>query len=58
MAETAEHEFMAVKRQFRKTDGRSYYHIVQSFSPDDPLDFDTAHQIGLQFAEYFSGFQR
>jgi len=57
VAETTLHEFNAVKNQFGKKDGRSYYHIVQSFSPDDPLDFDTAHEIGLQFAEYFPGFQ-
>ena len=44
MAETALHEFNAVKNQFGKKEGRSYYHIVQSFSPDDELDFDTAHE--------------
>ena len=37
MAQTAQDEFEAVKKQFRKTDGRSYYHIVQAFAPDDPL---------------------
>ena len=57
MAQTAQDEFEAVKKQFRKTDGRSYYHIVQAFAPDDPLDFDTAHEIGLKFAEYFKGCQ-
>ena len=57
VAETAQAEFEAVKKQFRKTDGRSYYHIVQAFSPDDPLDFKTAHEIGLKFAEYFKGYQ-
>lgn len=57
VAQTALDEFEVVKKQFRKTDGRSYYHIVQAFSPDDPLDFETAHQIGLEFAAYFTGFQ-
>lgn len=57
MAQTTQDEFEAVKKQFRKTDGRSYYHIVQAFAPDDPLDFDTAHEIGLKFAEYFKGYQ-
>jgi hypothetical protein len=57
VAQTALDEFEAVKAQFRKPDGRSYYHIVQAFSPDDPLDFETAHEIGLQFAAYFSGYQ-
>ena len=27
MAQTAQDEFEAVKKQFRKTDGRSYYHM-------------------------------
>jgi len=57
MAQTAQDEFEAVKKQFRKADGRSYYHIVQAFAPDDPLDFDTAHEIGLKFAKYFKGYQ-
>lgn len=50
-------EIGTIKKQFRKTDGRSYYHIVQAFAPDDPLDFDTAHEIGLKFAKYFKGYQ-
>lgn len=57
LAQSALEEFQSVKNQFRKNDGRAYYHIVQAFSPDDPLDFDTAHEIGMQFAEYFAGFQ-
>ena len=57
VAQTARDEFEAVKKQFHKTDGRGYYHIVQSFSLDDPLDFETAHEIGLKFAEYFQGYQ-
>ena len=36
MAQTAQDEFEAVKKQFRKTDGRSYYHIVQAFAPAKP----------------------
>ena len=51
VAQSAIHEFETVKKQFHKTDGRSYYHIVQAFAPDDPLDFETAHEIGLKFAE-------
>ena len=57
VAGSALDEFEAVKKQFHKTDGRAYYHIIQAFSPDDPLDFDTAHQIGLEFANYFEGYQ-
>ena len=57
VAQSAREEFEAVKKQFRKTDGRAYYHIVQAFSPDDDLDFETAHEIGLKFAEHFRGYQ-
>ena len=55
--ESALDEFRFVKNKFGKTDGRQYYHIVQSFSPDDKLTPETAHEIGLRFAEYFSGYQ-
>ena len=57
VAESALDEFESVKKEFHKTDGRAYYHIVQAFSPDDPLDFDTAHEIGCKFADYFQGYQ-
>ncbi|MBR1373884.1 relaxase/mobilization nuclease domain-containing protein [bacterium] len=57
MPETALEEFRAVKNQFRKTDGRQYWHIVQSFSPDDNLTPEIAHEIGLKFAEYFGNYQ-
>ena len=55
--ESALEEFRFVKKRFHKEDGRSYYHIVQSFSPDDDLTPEIAHEIGLKFAEYFPGFQ-
>ena len=55
--ETALEEFRFVKSRFGKEEGRQYYHIVQSFSPDDPLSPETAHEIGMKFAEYFNGYQ-
>lgn len=55
--DTALEEFRYVKQKYSKEDGRTYYHIVQSFSPDDALTLETAHEIGLRFAEHFSGFQ-
>lgn len=55
--ESALDEFRFVKNKFGKTDGRQYYHIVQSFSPDDKLTPETAHEIGLRFAGYFPGYQ-
>ena len=57
VARTAVPEFEAVKKQFRKTEGRGYYHIVQAFAPDDPLDFTTAHELGVKLAEHFGGYQ-
>lgn len=57
MPETAMEEFIAVKKQFGKTDGRQYYHVVQSFSPDDNISPETAHEIGLKFAQYFGNYQ-
>ena len=50
-------EFTFVKKQFKKEDGRTYVHIIQAFSPDDDITPETAHEIGLHFAEYFGGFQ-
>ena len=50
-------EFTFVKKQFKKEDGRTYVHIIQAFSPDDDITPETAHGIGLRFAEYFGGFQ-
>ena len=55
--ETALDEFNFVKRKFRKEDGRQYYHIVQSFSPDDDITPEIAHEIGVRLAEYFKGYQ-
>ena len=55
--ESALDEFTYVKERFGKTDGRQYYHIIQSFSPDDAVTPEMAHEIALKFAECFPGFQ-
>lgn len=55
--ETAKEEFKFTKQQFNKTDGRSYYHIIQSFSPEDNVSPEKAHEIGMKFAGYFPSFQ-
>ncbi len=44
-------EMLTTKRQFRKTDGRQFYHFVQSFSEHDCLTPQEANAIGLEFAE-------
>ena len=57
MAETAQKEFELAKHRFGKTDGRTYFHIVQSFSPEDDITPYEANNIGLEFAEFFEGYQ-
>lgn len=50
-------EFMNIKRQFGSTHGRMYYHMVQSFHPDDPVTPEMAHEIALKLAESIPGFE-
>ena len=57
VADTAYREFMNTKRFYEKTGGRMYYHVVQSFSPEEQLTAETAHEIALKLAEQFSGFE-
>lgn len=44
-------EFNNTKRLYGKTDKRLYYHFVQSFSVDENISPQTAHEIALRFAE-------
>ena len=58
VAQSAFHEMMNTKLQYRKTGGRQYYHIMQSFHPDEPITPETAHEIALRFAEEnFPGYE-
>lgn len=57
MPESCEYEFAEVKKAFGKTDGRTYYHMIQSFSPDDRITPEQAHEVGMQIAELFEGYQ-
>ena len=57
VASTAYREFMNTKRFYEKTGGRMYYHVVQSFSPEEELTAETAHEIALKLAEQFTGFE-
>ena len=57
VADTAYREFMNTKRFYEKTEGRMYYHVVQSFSPEEQLTAETAHEIALKLAEKFAGFE-
>ena len=50
-AQSALSEMQLTKERFRKTDGRQYYHFVQSFSETDGLTPQEAHAIGLELAQ-------
>ena len=50
-------EFMNTKQQYHSNGGRLYYHMVQSFHPDDPVTPEMAHEIALKLAEQIPGFE-
>lgn len=51
MTESAQAEMEYVQKQYTGSGKRSYYHMMQSFSPDDKLTPELAHKIGLEMAE-------
>lgn len=52
--ETADDEFMQVKKYWNKTDKNLLWHGVQSFSPGE-IDPKTAHEIGIKLANRMWG---
>ena len=50
-------EFNNTKRLYGKTDSRLFYHFVQSFSVDENISPQTAHEIAVRFAEETKKFQ-
>lgn len=44
-------EFMATKGAYKKTDGINFYQYVQSFSPEESVTAEKAHEVALEFAE-------
>ena len=44
-------EMRLTKEQFDKTDGRQYYHFVQSFDKQDDLSPQEVHTMGLELAQ-------
>ena len=50
-AQSALSEMQLTKERFRKTDGRQYYHFVQSFAETDNLTPQEVHAIGLELAQ-------
>lgn len=58
--DTAVTEMETTKKLYGKTGGRTYKHFVQSFSPDEKVTAQQAHQIAKEFTEscpLFSDFE-
>ncbi|MGN0488213.1 MAG: relaxase/mobilization nuclease domain-containing protein [Ruminococcus sp.] len=49
--ENAFKEFIATKKSYGKTDGMNFYQYVQSFSPEENITPQQAHEIAIEFAE-------
>lgn len=50
-AQSACAEMQLTKERYRKTDGRQYYHFVQSFGEQDGLTPQELHAMGLELAQ-------
>jgi len=55
--ETAFKEFMATKIQHGKDTGVFYKHYVQSFHKNEKVTPQQVHDIGMELAKYFVGFE-
>ena len=44
-------DFEDIKQIWDKTEGRQYYHLVQSFEKEDYISLENAHEIGKKFIE-------
>ena len=57
-SENLEREFKLTKELYDKRYGVQYHHIIQSFSPEDNINFEKAHKLGQELAENcFKGFE-
>ena len=50
-------DFMNTKRLHKQTDGRMFYHMVQSFSPEENITPEVAHEIACKLADAIPGFE-
>ena len=50
-------EFISTKLQHGKCDGKMYFHFVQSFHPEEPVTPEVVHQIALELAEQWKGYE-
>ena len=58
VSQSAYNKMMNTKLRYKKADGRMYYHLLQSFHPDENLTPETAHEIALRFTEEnFPGYE-
>jgi hypothetical protein len=55
-SDNAYNAMLQTKLDYGKTDGRQYVHLIQSFLPGE-VDPVQAHEIGLDLAKEFKGFQ-
>ncbi len=55
--ECAYEQMYLLKQDYKQLHGRQYVHIIQSFSRSDPLNYDTAHEIGKKLLDSFNGYQ-
>ena len=57
VAQSSYLEMVTTKRRFQKTDGRQFYHFVQSFHPEEPVTPELAHQIALELAQQWKDYE-
>ena len=50
-------EFMITKRLYNQDGGRMFYHMVQSFSPEENITPEVAHEIACKLADAIPGFE-
>ena len=50
-------EFMTTKRLYKQDGGRVFYHMVQSFSPEENITPEVAHEIACKLADAIPGFE-
>lgn len=56
--ENLEREFKLTKELYDKSNGIQYHHIIQSFSPEDNINFEKVHRLGQELADKcFKGFE-
>ena len=57
---TADIEMQTTKELYKKTGGRMYKHFIQSFSPDEKINPEQAHEIAKKFVQscpLFDGYE-